>query len=259
VIQAVCSAHPYLSRYIYPDMSRTKRVEQCILSYVQSTHFIRSIKRIRCMRAYAIGFVGQATSTSTYTPTERNCSLRSWFKTPCHCLHSSLAPYLVILTARLPMTTRNERSIGLARRYLWTALSSVVLIASHACATSNSKSAPLEDPEPQTVTCCDLIAHPERYDKKTVRIRALLDHTDFEKDNLDDVNCVVGKQPRAGAALGKIWVIEPDTTQRAPFGLFDITATGIFYVAPADSPDRYGNCCRFAFQITHLEKSEKLK
>jgi len=86
-----------------------------------------------------------------------------------------------------------------------------------------------------------------------------LDHTDFEKDNLDDVSCVVGKPPRAGPVLGKIWVIEPDTTQRAPFGLFDITATGIFYVAPADSPDRYGNCCRFAFRITHLEKSEKLK
>jgi hypothetical protein len=103
------------------------------------------------------------------------------------------------------------------------------------------------------------MAHPERYDKMTVRIRALLDHTDFEKDNLDDVNCVPGKQPKAGPVLGKIWVIEPDTTQRAPFGLFDITAIGIFYVAPADSPAKYGNCCRFAFQITRLEKSEKLK
>jgi len=149
--------------------------------------------------------------------------------------------------------------MGLARGYVRTALLIAISIANQACATSSSTSGPLEDPEPQTVTCCDLLAHPERYDKKTVRIRALLDHTDFEKDNLDDVNCDAGKPPRAGAALGKIWVIEPDTTQRAPFGLFDITATGVFYVAPADSPARYGNCCRFAFQITHLEKAEKLK
>jgi hypothetical protein len=149
--------------------------------------------------------------------------------------------------------------MGLARAYVCTALLIAVAIANHACATSMSSSAPLENPEPQTVTCCDLIAHPDRYDKKTVRIRALLDHTDFEKDNLDDVNCVVGKPPKAGPALGKIWVIEPDTTQRAPFGLFDITATGVFYVAPADSPGKYGNCCRFAFQITQLEKAEKLK
>ena len=150
-------------------------------------------------------------------------------------------------------------NMGLARGYVRTALLIAISIANQACATSSSSSGPLEDPEPPTVTCCDLIAHPERYDKKTVRIRALLDHTDFEKDNLDDVNCVAGKAPRAGATLGKIWVIEPDTTQRAPFGLFDITATGVFYVAPADSPERYGNCCRFAFQITHLEKAEKLK
>jgi hypothetical protein len=149
--------------------------------------------------------------------------------------------------------------MGLARWYVRTAVFIAISIANYACVTSSSSSVPREDPEPQTVTYCDLIAHPERYDKKTIRIRALLDHTDFEKDNLDDVNCVAGKPPKAGPVLGKIWVIEPDTTQRAPFGLFDITATGVFYVAPADSPERYGNCCRFAFQITHLEKAEKLK
>jgi len=128
-----------------------------------------------------------------------------------------------------------------------------------ACLAPASNSAPVDDTKPQTVTYCDLVAHAERYDKKTVRIRALLDHTDFEKDNLIDTVCVIGKPPKGGTGLGKIWVIEPNTTQRAPFGLFDITATGVFYVAPSDSPARYGNCCRLAFQMTRLEASEKLK
>jgi hypothetical protein len=142
---------------------------------------------------------------------------------------------------------------------LGTALLLAVSLINHGCVGPVSSSAPTEEPGPQTVTYCDLVAHPERYDKKTVRIRAVLDHTDFEKDNLDDVTCVVGKPPKAGDRPGKIWVIEPDTTVRAPFGLFDITAVGIFYAAPADSPPKYGNCCRFAFQMTALERSEKLK
>src|SRR5262249_16675375 len=94
---------------------------------------------------------------------------------------------------------------------------------------------------------------------KTVRVRAVLDHTDFEKNNLDDVNCDVGKAPKAGPRLGKIWVIEPDLTQRAPFGLLDITAVGIFYAAPADEPTQYGNCCRLALQIARLERAESWK
>ena len=150
-------------------------------------------------------------------------------------------------------------TITLVRPYLGTALLLAISLANHACLGPVSSSAPSDEPQPKTVTYCDLIAHPERYDQKTVRIRALLDHTDFEKDNLDDVTCVAGKPPKAGPVLGKIWVIEPDTTVRAPFGLFDITAVGIFYVAPSDSPNKYGNCCRFAFQITHLESSQKLK
>src|SRR5215471_14210184 len=150
-------------------------------------------------------------------------------------------------------------TIAWARGCLRTALVLAVSMATHACARTISNTAPSEDPEPQTVTYCDLVAHADRYDKKTVRVRAVLDHTDFEKNNLDDVNCDVGKAPKAGPRLGKIWVIEPDLTQRAPFGLLDITAVGIFYAAPADEPPKYGNCCRLAFQITRLEKAERLK
>ena len=146
----------------------------------------------------------------------------------------------------------------LARWTLQAALLGAVCQINNACVAPASSNPPLEEPTVQAVTVCDLLAHPERYDKKSIRIRALLDHTDFEKDNLDDVNCVPGKPPKAGPRLGKIWVIEPDTTTRAPFGLFDITAVGIFYAAAPDSHE-YGNCCRFAFQITRLEKSEKLK
>lgn len=150
-------------------------------------------------------------------------------------------------------------TIALARGCLRIALLLAVSMTNHACASTISNTAPSEDPETQTVTYCDLVAHPERYDRKTIRVRAVLDHTDFEKDNLDDVTCEVGKAPKAGPRLGKIWVIEPDTTQRAPFGLFDFTAVGIFYVAPLNEPAKYGNCCRLAFQITRLEKAEKLK
>lgn len=150
-------------------------------------------------------------------------------------------------------------TIAVTRDCLRTALLLAVSMANHACARTISNTSPSEDPEPQTVTYCDLVAHPERYDRKTVRVRAVLDHTDFEKDNLDDVTCEVGKAPKAGMRLGKIWVIGPDTTQRAPFGLFDITAVGVFYAAPTDEPAKYGNCCRLAFQITRLERAEKLK
>ena len=150
-------------------------------------------------------------------------------------------------------------SKGLVRRSLRAAVLVAISQINQGCAEQISSTPPLGEPKAQAVTVCDLVAHPERYDKKTVRVRALLDHTDFEKDNLDDVNCVVGKPPKAGPTLGKIWVIEPDTTTRAPFGLFDITAVGIFYAAPPDSPNKYGNCCRFAFQITHLDSSEKIK
>ena len=100
-------------------------------------------------------------------------------------------------------------TIAVTRDCLRTALLLAVSMANHACARTISNTSPSEDPEPQTVTYCDLVAHPERYDRKTVRVRAVLDHTDFEKDNLDDVTCEVGKAPKAGMRLGKIWVIGP--------------------------------------------------
>src|SRR5215467_527054 len=112
-------------------------------------------------------------------------------------------------------------NMGLARGYVRTALLIAISIANQACATSSSTSGPLEDPEPPTVTCCDLLAHPERFDKKTVRIRALLDHSHFQQVTLDNVNGDDGKPHKVGAALGKIWLIEQFTTQRPQYDLFE--------------------------------------
>jgi hypothetical protein len=122
-----------------------------------------------------------------------------------------------------------------------------------------------DSPTIPTVTYCDLVRHPELYNQKKVRLRAVFTYG-FERSFLGDVACDPSKPPKVEDASGggEIWmdlgpyfVAKPDSEETwkklGEYGLKDLTAIGIFQVATP--PERYGHLgsCRFQFVMEHVE------
>ena len=148
----------------------------------------------------------------------------------------------------------------------------VVLVAICDCTVKGSKGTEnnAEDDVVATVTYCELLKHPERFDNKVVRVNAVFEQG-FEKSSLSDKEgCSKGK-PTSGSAQSETWVnydksfvMEGDSDEAKAnrnvygFGKWLITAVGRF--RRAEGPQRFGHlgCCRYEFALIKIENSEKL-
>jgi hypothetical protein len=141
----------------------------------------------------------------------------------------------------------------------------------NAPANANMDELPRDLSKIPTVTYCDLVSQPARYDRKIVRVRAVY-YTTFEKMYLFDNRCETGAPPEAPekvpaetwAEWDKLFVSKGDSDEAKlnrglnGFGRKDATLIGRFNSTSgeADAPNRFGhmNCCRFQFQILRVEK-----
>jgi hypothetical protein len=137
----------------------------------------------------------------------------------------------------------------------------------------NSESPDLSKVE--TVSYCELIKNPMKYDHKIVRLRAIYFNA-FERSFLYDETCEAGKPPTAPekvpaetwAEWDKSFVSKGDSEEAVlnrelnGFGRKDVTITGKFNSTNEqngkDGPNLFGHMgsCRFQFQIMRLEKIE---
>jgi hypothetical protein len=124
----------------------------------------------------------------------------------------------------------------------------------------------------ETVSYCELIKNPSKYDHKIVRVRAIY-FTAFENTLLYDQTCEPGKPPTAPdkvpaetwAEWDKSFVSKGDSEeaklnrQLNGFGRKDVTLIGKFNSTnehnDTNQPNLFGhlNCCQFQFQIMRLE------
>ncbi len=124
-----------------------------------------------------------------------------------------------------------------------------------------------------TVSYCELVKNPSKYDHKIVRVRAIY-FNEFERSYLYDETCEIGKAPAAPekvpaetwAEWDKSFVSKGDSEeaklnrQLNGFGRKDVTIIGKINSTNEQSevngPNRFGhlNCCRFKFSIFRLEK-----
>ena len=138
---------------------------------------------------------------------------------------------------------------------------------------NTAKTEPTDSSKVPTVTYCDLIKNAAEYDRKIVRVRAIYFNA-FERTYLYDERCEIGQPPTAPekvpaetwAEWDKTLVTKGDSDeaklnlQLNGFGRKDVTVIGRFNSTNAQSdanaPNLFGhlNCCRFQFQIVHLEK-----
>ena len=147
-------------------------------------------------------------------------------------------------------------------------LAGVMLAVICGCVVHGSQEAVVDDPV-ATVTYCELLKDPKRFDNKVVRVIAVYEQG-FEKSSLfDEEGCSRGK-PAAGqsdtwVSIDKSFVMDGDSEEAknnrnvSGFGKWSITAVGRF--RRGDGPQRFGHlgCCKYDFALMRIEKSEKLR
>jgi hypothetical protein len=138
---------------------------------------------------------------------------------------------------------------------------------------SNVNSEPPDLSKVETVSYCELIKNPTKYDHKIVRVRAIY-FNEFERSYLYDETCEIGKTPIAPekvpaetwAEWDKSFVSKGDSAEAVlnrqlnGFGRKDVMIIGKFNStneqSEKDGPNLFGHLgsCRFQFQIMRLEK-----
>jgi hypothetical protein len=152
----------------------------------------------------------------------------------------------------------------------WSQLVSVtiggyILVVVSACTAANLSGQRRSGDVP-TVTYCDLTGRPDFYDKKVVRVRAVL-YNSFEQRYLYDLVCKLGETPKAPPQTpAETWVdfdpsfdIKGDTQEAKRnreifgFGRVDITAIGRFQTS--HDAVRFGHlgCCQHQLVVMKVE------
>lgn len=138
---------------------------------------------------------------------------------------------------------------------------------------TNLETEPTDLSKVPTVSYCELIKNPSKYDHKVVRVQAIYFNA-FERSYLYDETCETNKSPTAPekvpaetwAEWDKSFVSKGDSEEAKlnrglmGFGRKDVTLIGKFNSTNEQGevigPNRFGhlNCCPYQFSIMRLEK-----
>jgi len=152
---------------------------------------------------------------------------------------------------------------------VFAAVVGVMLAAIYGYTVQGSQGADTDAPV-ATVTFCELMKDPKRYDDKVIRVKGVLGKN-FEVSSLSgEEDCSKGNpdylsQSATWVSYYKTYVEDGDSEEAknnrsvSGFGTWSITAVGKFRRAEGDQ--RFGHllCCKYDFALIRIEKSEKLR
>ena len=155
------------------------------------------------------------------------------------------------------------------RASVFVSVAGVMLVAIYGCTVQGSQGTTADEPV-ATVTYCELMKDPKRYDDKVIRVKGILGRN-FEVSSLSgEEDCSKGNpdyltQTATWVSYYKTYVEDGDSEEAknnrnvSGFGRWSITAVGKFRVG--EGPERFGHlaCCKYDFALIRIEKSEKLR